>query len=152
MLYASPPFALWRREGHHWPDFSLWEFICHCQGRYCQGEYYHNPVFLDCLQALRNEIARPLMLNSAHRCDLWNAHIGGAPLSQHKKLAVDIRLAGHDREKLLKTAKKTGFTGFGFYQTFLHLDQGRPRFWYGSKQAQKAWTKSLHRQKERKDS
>ncbi len=128
MLISSPLPSLINPK--RWPNFTLSELICHC-GIYCRGEYYHHPYFLDCLQALREEIGKPLILNSAHRCALWNAQIGGAPLSEHKKIAVDISLKNQNRKQILQTAKNLGFTGFGLYQTFLHLDQGRPRVWIG---------------------
>jgi hypothetical protein len=47
-------------------------------------------------------------------------------MSQHKKIATDISLRGHkDPKKLLSAAVEAGFRGFGFYNTFLHLDMGR---------------------------
>ncbi|MEO0467552.1 MAG: D-Ala-D-Ala carboxypeptidase family metallohydrolase, partial [Pseudomonadota bacterium] len=94
------------------------------------------PVFLDALEALRADAGRPLIVTSGHRCAQWNGYVGGAPRSMHKTLAVDIRLAGHDRRLLLASARRLGFTGLGLARTFLHLDRrGAPAFWYypGSK-------------------
>lgn len=119
-----------------WPHFSISELSCRCGGKFCAGEYWHAPDFLDALQALRQKTGRPLHLTSAHRCPQWNAHVGGAPLSQHKQLAVDIHLQGHDRFALLEDAKALGFSGFGLARTFLHLDRRAvPAVWYylGSK-------------------
>ncbi len=119
---------------NRWPNFSASEFTCkHC------GEYYHDEYFLDALQGLRSAIARPLNINSGHRCEIYNADIGGAPLSGHLRLAVDLDLRGHDRKNLAGAARQFGFTGFGYYQTFLHLDQGRLREWYGGKISEKIW-------------
>ena len=84
---------------------------------------------MDVLQAMRDDIGRPLRVLSAHRCGIHNARVGGAPLSQHLKLAVDIALDGHDPVRLRRAAVRAGFTGFGYYRTFLHLDLGRPRQW-----------------------
>jgi uncharacterized protein YcbK (DUF882 family) len=76
---------------------------------------------------------------SGHRCPIHNARVGGAPLSRHKiHIAFDINLAGHDLAGLLAACRQAGFTGFGYYQTFLHVDHGRPRRWW-SKGGQKAW-------------
>ena len=117
--------ASWR-----WPNFSLAELACRCAGRFCQGAYWHDPRFLDQLQSLRDRIGNPLILTSAHRCALWNAAVGGAPYSRHKRLAVDISLRGQDRHALLQAAQQVGFTGLGLAKTFLHLDdRQRPATW-----------------------
>ena len=121
-------------DASRWPDFSPEELAC----RHC-GETYHWPDFLDRLQKVRDHVARPIIVLSGHRCSLHNARVGGAPLSQHLKLAVDIRLSGHNRGALLQASRRTGFTGFGFYQSFLHIDLGRPRHWYGSNIARQSW-------------
>ncbi len=124
---AYPALAVaWR-----WPNFSMAELACRCRGRFCRGEYWHAPQFLDRLQALRDAVGAPLRLTSAHRCDLWNAAIGGAPASFHKHLAVDIDLAGHDRHALLSEARAQGFRGLGLARSFLHLDLRRqPATWF----------------------
>lgn len=127
------PERLWDKD--RWPNFTPKELSCnHC------GEYHHWPEFLDILQELRNEMEQPLFINSAHRCSTWNAMVGGAPLSQHKKLAVDISLRNVNNPKDLFTkALLSGFTGFGFYNTFLHLDLGRPRAWPSKQKRNPQW-------------
>jgi len=106
--------------------------------RHC-GEGYHWPEFMAALEAVRISAGRPMRILSAHRCALHNARIGGAPLSQHLKLAADIDLRGHNRRALAGAAQRAGFTGFGYYQTFLHIDMGRPRRWHGSERAKQLW-------------
>lgn len=117
-----------------WPNFSFAEMAC----RHC-GEGYIWPEFLDRLQNLRSDMKAPLHILSGHRCALHNAHVGGAPLSQHLKLAADINLRDLNRFRLRDAAERNGFTGFGFYATFLHIDLGRPRHWVGSEKARKLW-------------
>ncbi len=117
-----------------WPSFSRTEMSC----RHC-GEIYHWPEFMDKLQKARDQIGRPFRIYSAHRCGLHNARVGGAPLSQHLKLAVDIGLKGHDPRKLYQTCRAAGFTGFGFYTSFLHIDLGPRRAWYGNQKAKRTW-------------
>ena len=111
-----------------WPHFTPLELACHC-GKFCGGEYYHDPDFLDALEAVRVRIGLPLRINSARRCALHNATVGGAPLSQHRiALAVDIYVAGwgdRARGALRKEALAAGFTGFGYGTNFLHLDRRR---------------------------
>ena len=114
-----------------WPHFSVAELACRCAGRFCAGEYYHDAEFLDALEALRAAAGRALVINSGHRCDQWNAAVGGAALSQHKRIAVDVSLVAHDRHALARSAAAYGFTGQGFARTFLHLDRrARPASWY----------------------
>jgi len=114
-----------------WPHFTITELACRCAGRFCRGEYWHDPAFLDALEALRREVGRVLIITSGHRCDQWNAAIGGAPRSQHKQIAADIWLSGHDRHALLSSAEAAGFTGIGRGKTFIHLDRRAvPARWY----------------------
>jgi len=129
--YAHYSHVAWDKA--RWPNFEAHEFACnHC------GQLYYWPDFFDRIQWVRTNLGLPINFNSAHRCDLHNVRVGGAPLSQHKKLAVDIDLEGHDRRELAAYCKAAGFTGFGYYNTFLHVDLGRTRFWYG-KGAKASW-------------
>lgn len=131
MLFADRSDAFHRIADWHWPHFSIAELACRCGGRFCAGEYWHDPDFLDALEALRAKAGRALVVTSGHRCALWNAAVGGAPASRHKRLAVDIALAGHDRHALLEAAVSLGFTGLGLARTFLHLDRrARPARWF----------------------
>lgn len=114
-----------------WPNFSIAELACRCAGRFCSGAYWHDPDFLDGLQSLRDRVQAPLVVTSAHRCPQWNAAVGGAPLSQHKRIAVDISLRRHDRQRLFSAARVCGFKGFGLARSFLHLDRrAHEAVWY----------------------
>lgn len=119
-LYCGPTAEVpW--DASRWPDFSARELSCkHC------GEMCVWPEALDAIERLRVAVGEALVINSGHRCAIWNAMVGGAPLSMHKTLAFDVALAGHDPWRLQKLAHEAGFTGFGYSQTFLHLDT-RPR-------------------------
>jgi zinc D-Ala-D-Ala carboxypeptidase len=122
-----------------WPHFTPREIACRC----C-GEIVVWPEALDALERLRTALGAPLVLTSAHRCALNNARVGGAPLSLHKRLAFDIALAGHDPARLLAEAHAAGFTGFGFGQTFLHLDtRARPARWFYGTRSRRQWTSLL---------
>ena len=107
--------------GWRWPNFKPDEFACYCH--HCRGTYFHDPDFLDGMQAVRNDAGRPIVINSGYRCALKNVDVGGADSSQHQVIAADVRLEGHDRHKLYPLFKKHGFTGFGLGSTFLHVDR-----------------------------
>jgi len=104
------------------------------------GELYIDAHFMTALQELRNEINAPLRVNSAHRCWRHNARVGGAPLSRHRTLAVDLDLRGHNRRELAQKAEAAGFTGRGYYQNFLHLDRREiPYVWWSGPKARRLW-------------
>ena len=117
-----------------WSNFSPAELAC----RHC-GKHYYWPEYMDALQTLRERAGRPIRLLSGHRCALHNASVGGAPLSQHLRLATDLDLREHDRKQLAIMARECGFTGLGYYQNFLHIDMGGKRHWFGSERAKEKW-------------
>lgn len=111
-----------------WPHFSPQELKCKCN-KYCKGEYYHDPKFLDALEKFRMGIG-PININSARRCVGHNKAIGGANMSMHmREIAVDVKIAPYSRVELYEAAVKAGFSGLGFGVNFLHLDKGARRRW-----------------------
>ena len=133
MIVMSSVSAPW--DVQRWPHFSAHEIACPC----CR-EAYVWPEALDALEALRAAVNAPLHINSGHRCALHNARVGGAPLSLHKRLAFDIALAGHDPVALATAAHAAGFTGFGFGQTFLHLDTlPHAAHWFYGERSKAKW-------------
>jgi zinc D-Ala-D-Ala carboxypeptidase len=129
--------AVW--EAARWPHFIARDIACRC----C-GEVFVDPDALDALERLRVALGRPLAITSAHRCALHNARVGGAPLSRHKRLAFDIALSGHDPARLVAAARRAGFTGFGFGQSFLHLDtRARAAHWFYGQRSKTQWTSVL---------
>ncbi len=132
--YKDFSMASWR-----WPHFKPWELACRCPSPGCRGEYWHDPAFLDALEALRVRVGKPLKINSGHRCAVRNHIAGGAARSRHRKIAVDINLRGHDRHELLAAAIDLGFTGIGRGRTFLHHDRRPiPATWTYAR-AESAW-------------
>lgn len=132
MLYPSTQAAKAALSAHwRWPHFSVAELACRCGGRFCKSEYCHDSDFLNALEALRETVGRPLIVNSGHRCAQWNARVGGAPHSFHKHMAVDLSLIAQDRFSLRDGAIALGFNGIGMARTFLHLDRRpRPARWF----------------------
>ncbi|HKJ74552.1 MAG TPA: D-Ala-D-Ala carboxypeptidase family metallohydrolase [Alphaproteobacteria bacterium] len=108
-----------------WPNFHPREIAC----RHC-GEVVIDVASMDTLQRQRTQTGEPIVVNSAYRCPIHNAMVGGAPLSMHKfGRAFDQALRGRDRGTLEAIALHHGFTGIGRYRTFLHTDTGRRRTW-----------------------
>lgn len=76
-----------------------------------------------------------LILNSGFRSQQYNTKVGGAKQSQHLQgNACDLTWPGFSprSEKLLKfvqLARKEGFRGIGYYNSFIHLDIGPERSW-----------------------
>jgi len=105
------------------------------------GRYDNTPSqFLDGLQALRNQLQKPVRVLSAHRCALHNAAVGGAPLSQHLRIAVDIALYGHDRRQMLIAAREAATGGiFGIVGTALGRVAGYFEKQLNFKQEQARW-------------
>lgn len=125
MIYSHWTDAPW--DSKRWPNFHPSELSSPDT-----GQLYWWPEFFDKLQAIRAAVGKPINLNSAHRSWRHNIAVGGAVRSSHKTMAVDIDLRGHNRFHLLGAAKGAGFTGTGYYKSFIHLDLGRKRFWYGA--------------------
>ena len=123
-------------DNKRWPNFHPKEFASPDNG--CLPYW---PEFFDRVQTARTAVGKPFKINSAHRSWRYNLAVGGAPKSEHKRLAVDISLRGHDKFMLRDALRAAGFKGIGMYQTFLHADLGRKRFWYGGEYSKKAWTK-----------
>jgi zinc D-Ala-D-Ala carboxypeptidase len=98
-----------------------------CRGT---GEVRISIKLLDHLDSLRRLLARPLTTLSVYRSQYHNARVGGAPMSLHVQgMAADIAIVGRDKKLIESLAQQVGFTGFGYYRTFLHIDLGRPRWW-----------------------
>lgn len=116
-----------------WGNFSAIEMSCPC----C-GEFWVDTKAFDKIQHVRSMLGIPVYLNSTHRCRIHNAKVGGRPLSKHKKIAFDISLRNHNISYLLNAVKSAGFTGLGYYNTFLHSDTGRYRYWV-TKGGRKRW-------------
>jgi uncharacterized protein YcbK (DUF882 family) len=75
------------------------------------------------LQRIRDEIG-PLGLSSAYRCSKHPEEAKKASPGQHfKGVAFDIRVPwGVKRMQIVELALKLGAKGFGFANSFLHID------------------------------
>ncbi|MEM9050292.1 MAG: D-Ala-D-Ala carboxypeptidase family metallohydrolase [Pseudomonadota bacterium] len=117
-IYASwrdYPTADWR-----WPDFQPEEMACRGTGALAINE-----TAMDRLQALRDEIGKPFIIQSAFRSEEHNRAVGGAKNSQHLLAkAFDISMKGHAPHAFERAAKRHGFRGIGIYPRsgFMHID------------------------------
>jgi len=120
--WRDVPAARWR-----WKNFSPAEIACRGS-----GSLRINEDALDRLQALRDALAKPLIIRSAYRSPAHNKKVGGAAKSKHLDgTAFDIAMANHDPVAFETAARAVGFLGFGFYPRsgFIHIDLGPTRVW-----------------------
>lgn len=116
------------------PNFESREFSCKCKGKYCRGfpsEPDENLISL--LEKIRGAAGgKPLIINSAIRCEKHNEASGGEPGSLHLKgLAADIRIPGisiRDLRKICIRMNSNGGCGIS-YKDFVHVDVGSKRIW-----------------------
>lgn len=120
------------RWGERWPNFKPQELACKCCGNL--KVHYRS---LDSLQYLRSQLWKsPMRITSAYRCPEYNARIGGAANSYHKKgMAFDIYNQPWAAKHLVSFIWLAGqvpnmkFRGIGIYGSFVHLDTGPHRTW-----------------------
>jgi len=78
-------------------------------------------------------VTGPLRLNSGYRNPEYNEKVGGAKASQHLSgNAVDLTWSGfnpYDVGEFVQLARRIGFKGVGYYNTFVHVDVGALRQW-----------------------
>ena len=88
------------------------------------------------LQALRDIIGKPIVINSGYRTTEYNKRIKGAPRSQHiYGKAADIAISGVSPEEVAKQAEALGFLGIGLYDWGCHVDTRKTKsFWKTDKQ------------------
>jgi len=110
-----------------WPSFSEAEMTCRCG---C-GRADMNAGFMNLLQGIRDQLARPLVVTSGFRCPEHNAAVGGKPSSQHLiGRAADIVTNANLAHCLVRAAIPL-MRGVGIGAIFIHLDNrdGLPVLW-----------------------
>lgn len=102
--------------------FTKKEFECKCG---C-GFDNHSPKLVEALEALRELIGQPIIINCACRCPKHNADVGGVKNSYHiQGIAADIKVKNMSPLKLKTYAEKVNDFkngGIGLYDSFLHVD------------------------------
>ena len=95
--------------------------------------------FVNMIDRARGHAGVPFRHNSTIRCMKHNLskEVGGSKTSSHPKgLADDIEVRNsYERFRILHGLKKVGFTRFGIYENFIHVDgdPDKPKelIWWG---------------------
>jgi uncharacterized protein YcbK (DUF882 family) len=111
--------------GFRWPNFSRVEVMCKCG---CEN--VPDPVFLDTLQAIRQDLGFGLTVTSGARCPEYNARVSktGRSGPHTTGMAADIGVMGGRAFELVSCAVEHGVTGLGIKQKgdhlgrFIHID------------------------------
>ena len=111
-------------------NFTKEEFDCNCDCGVCEMpiNVYHNIVKVaNQLQVLRDELKKPIHINSAYRSEEYNAKVGGVKTSQHiMGKAADIAIKGLSPLEVYKTIERLIENGdmlqggLGLYDSFVH--------------------------------
>jgi uncharacterized protein YcbK (DUF882 family) len=121
-------------------NFTLREFECN-DGTTVPEKYISNVNKLAYnLQVLRDELKKPIHINSGYRHPAYNKRIGGAKFSQHLTAsASDIVVRDITPKKLARTILKLikqgkmNEGGVGLYNGFVHYDiRGKKARWDNS--------------------
>lgn len=130
--------------GTFWDDikyFTKSDFACTCGGAYCDG--YNNTEPAEQTVRVVDEIRRranvPITINSAIRCSLRNAQVGGVSNSLHLTgQAVDLSSSSLQPYELQSIASEvikeilpSTQGGIGKYSWGIHVDNGARRTWEG---------------------
>jgi zinc D-Ala-D-Ala carboxypeptidase len=121
-----------------WKNFPQHEMRCKET-----GELAMLPSFMDRLQRLRDDFAKPMVISSGYRSPKHSIEIAKSQPGTHAMgCAVDVQISGADVTRLIALANKHGFTGIGVRQhgeykkRIVHLDDApeapwrpRPHFW-----------------------
>lgn len=87
-------------------------------------------VFIDSylvsiLDVLRNQVEKPVYINSGYRTPTRNKEVGGAKYSYHMRgMAADIRIEGMTAKEIANKLNKIIPFGCGIivYETWVHID------------------------------
>ncbi len=93
--------------------------------------------FLMMYNAARNKAGIPFVINSGYRTTAHNIQVGGVPKSSHTRgWAADTKALTIDQQAaIVRAGREAGFTRFGIYKTFIHMDCDPAKkmnvAWYG---------------------
>jgi len=103
------------------PNFTRDEFACGCGCGFDEID----PLLVSALQRLRDEVQRPVIVNSGCRCKSHNAAVKGAPQSQHMRgKAADIRIDGMTSRQIFDVIRRLYLDG-EIYVGYAYAINGR---------------------------
>ena len=99
------------------------EFLCRCGRIECEAPKTPAPALVALLDRLREAVSAPLIITSGLRCSMWNAHLGGEPLSGHLTgTEADLSCpSSRFRYRLLVAACALGVRRLGLYPKHVHV-------------------------------
>ena len=106
------------------PHFNRQEFVCCCEGRYCDGfPAEMNSDLLARLEAVRLLLGGPVIITSGVRCERRNREVGGVPNSQHLfGQAADLYAPGIPLDTVAAIAESLGLSALRYEaEGFVHL-------------------------------
>ena len=111
-------------------NFKSTEFDCH--GANCCKETQIDDQLVEYLQKIREHFNKPVKISSGYRCKTHNARVGGASKSNHMYgQAADTIVTGVAPIEVARYAESIGVLGIGVYNTFVHIDTRKTKyFWY----------------------
>ncbi len=123
-------------DGHYEPG-ALLRLNRVLRDHYCDKVHRMDPRLIDLMCRLQAKFSthKPFEVYSGYRSPETNAMLaanseGVAAHSLHMQgMAADIRLAGTGLRSLHRAAKSLRLGGVGGYQSFVHVDVGRVRYW-----------------------
>jgi len=90
------------------PNFKRDEFVCPCGCGFDDVD----PLIVTTLQRLRDEVQRPVVVNSGCRCKSHNAAVNGSKSSQHLKgKAADIKIEGMTSIQIIDVIRRLYLDG-----------------------------------------
>ena len=122
------------------PNFTRDEFACGCGCGFDEID----PLLVSTLQRLRDEVQRPVIVNSGCRCKSHNSAVKGAPNSQHMRgKAADIRIDGMTSQQIVDILRRLYLDGeiyvgyvYAINGNSIHVDVRAPQ-----SQVVRRWTR-----------
>lgn len=108
--------------------FKREEFVCHCDGKYCDGypaEMKHKLIVV--ADRVREHFGKPCIVSSGARCKQHNKNVGGVWNSWHLYgKAMDFKVEGVSGAKVLTYVKQQPEITYAYSidGTYIHMDIG----------------------------
>jgi len=88
----------------------------------CCGIAISDPTFLEIMDGIREEVGRPVVINSWYRCKKHDDELGGKGAHTTGQSADIKCLTSADRYAIILAALNQGVKRIGVGSTFIHVD------------------------------